>query len=102
MVKDVPIGENGTVHVEIYLTVSGCPLRDKITRDVTSAVSSVEGVRLVTVEMDVISDKQRAELRQKLRDPSVEPRIPFPEAGSVTRVYCVASGKGGVGKSSLT
>jgi ATP-binding protein involved in chromosome partitioning len=102
MVKDVTIGENGTVHVEIYLTVSGCPLRDKITRDVTAAVSEVEGVRHVTVEMDVMSDQQRTDLRRKLRGDAEEPRIPFAEPGSLTRVYCVASGKGGVGKSSLT
>jgi ATP-binding protein involved in chromosome partitioning len=102
MVKDVTIGENGTVHVEIYLTVSGCPLRDKITRDVTDAVSGVDGVRHVTVEMDVMSDQQRTDLRRKLRGDVEEPRIPFAEPGSLTRVYCVASGKGGVGKSSLT
>jgi len=102
MVKDVTIGENGTVHVEIYLTVSGCPLRDKITRDVTDAVSEVAGVRHVTVELDVMSDQQRTDLRRKLRGDAEEPRIPFAEPGSLTRVYCVASGKGGVGKSSLT
>ncbi len=102
MVKNVTIGENGTVHVEIFLTVSGCPLRDKITRDVTAAVSEVEGVRHVTVEMDVMSDQQRTDLRRKLRGDAEEPRIPFAEPGSLTRVYCVASGKGGVGKSSLT
>ncbi len=102
MVKNVTIGDNGTVHVEIYLTVSGCPLRDKITRDVTAAVSEVDGVRHVTVELDVMSDQQRTELRRKLRGDAEEPRIPFAEPGSLTRVYCVASGKGGVGKSSLT
>src|SRR4051812_16733721 len=102
MVKNVTIGENGTVHVEIYLTVSGCPLRDKITRDVTDAVSAVDGVRHVTVEMDVMSDQQRTDLRRQLRGTTEEPRIPFAEPGSLTRVYCVASGKGGVGKSSVT
>ncbi|HWM03578.1 MAG TPA: Mrp/NBP35 family ATP-binding protein [Actinophytocola sp.] len=102
MVKNVTIGENGTVHVEIFLTVSGCPLRDKITRDVTEAVSTVDGVRHVTVEMDVMSDQQRTDLRRKLRGDADEPRIPFAEPGSMTRVYCVASGKGGVGKSSIT
>jgi ATP-binding protein involved in chromosome partitioning len=102
MVKDVTIGENGTVHVEVYLTVSGCPLRDKITKDVTAAVSAVEGVRHVTVELDVMSDAQRTELRRKLRGDAEEPKIPFAEPGSLTRVYCVASGKGGVGKSSVT
>ncbi|HEY0451921.1 Mrp/NBP35 family ATP-binding protein [Actinophytocola sp.] len=102
MVKNVTIGENGTVHVEIFLTVSGCPLRDKITKDVTAAVSAVDGVRHVTVEMDVMSDQQRTDLRRKLRGDAEEPRIPFAEPGSLTRVYCVASGKGGVGKSSVT
>jgi ATP-binding protein involved in chromosome partitioning len=102
MVKNVSVGENGTVHVEIFLTVSGCPLRQKITDDVTAAAMTVEGVRHVTVEMDVMSDQQRTELRQKLRGSSEEPKIPFAEPGSMTRVYCVASGKGGVGKSSVT
>jgi ATP-binding protein involved in chromosome partitioning len=102
MVKDVTIGENGAVHVEIYLTVSGCPLRDKITRDVTAAVSEVDGVRHVTVDLDVMSDQQRTDLRRRLRGDAEEPRIPFAEPGSLTRIYCVASGKGGVGKSSLT
>ncbi|OLF15601.1 Mrp/NBP35 family ATP-binding protein [Actinophytocola xanthii] len=102
MVKNVTIGDNGAVHVEIFLTVSGCPLRDKITNDVTAAVSAVPGVRHVTVEMDVMSDQQRSELRRSLRGDAEEPRIPFAEPGSLTRVYCVASGKGGVGKSSLT
>ncbi|OLF07235.1 sodium:proton antiporter [Actinophytocola xinjiangensis] len=102
MVKDVTIGENGAVNVEIYLTVSGCPLRDKITRDVTEAVSAVDGVREVTVALDVMSDQQRTDLRRKLRGDAEEPKIPFAEPGSLTRVYCVASGKGGVGKSSVT
>ncbi|HEX2132890.1 MAG TPA: Mrp/NBP35 family ATP-binding protein [Actinophytocola sp.] len=102
MVKDVTIDEDGTVHVAIFLTVSGCPLRDKITHDVTAAVSAVDGVRHVTVELDVMSDQQRTELRRRLRGDAEEPKIPFAEPGSLTRVYCVASGKGGVGKSSVT
>ncbi|WP_460407026.1 Mrp/NBP35 family ATP-binding protein [Actinophytocola sediminis] len=102
MVKNVTVGEHGAVHVEIYLTVAGCPLRDKITRDVTTAVTAVEGVGEVTVELDVMSDQQRTELRRSLRGDAEEPKIPFAEPGSLTRVYCVASGKGGVGKSSLT
>ncbi len=68
----------------------------------TAAVSEVDGVRHVTVELDVMSDQQRTDLRRKLRGDAEEPRIPFAEPGSMTRVYCVASGKGGVGKSSLT
>jgi ATP-binding protein involved in chromosome partitioning len=102
MVKDVTVGPDGTVDVAVYLTVAGCPLRDKITKDVTDAVSALDGVRAVRVELDVMSDQQRTELRKSLRGGVEEPRIPFAEPGSLTRVYCVASGKGGVGKSSVT
>jgi len=102
MVKDVSVSPDGLVAVEVYLTVAGCPLRDKITNDVNAAVSELAGVREVRVELDVMSDEQRTELRRKLRGDADEPRIPFAEPGSLTRVYCVASGKGGVGKSSVT
>jgi ATP-binding protein involved in chromosome partitioning len=102
MVKDVTVQPDGTVIVAIYLTVAGCPLRDKITQDTTAAVSALGGVRDVRVELDVMSDEQRTDLRKSLRGDSKEPVIPFAQPGSLTRVYCVASGKGGVGKSSVT
>ncbi|TDD53658.1 Mrp/NBP35 family ATP-binding protein [Saccharopolyspora elongata] len=102
MVKSVSIGPDGDVAVEVYLTVQGCPMRETITQRVTDAVSAVEGVASVRVELDVMSDEQRTELRKMLRGSAEEPRIPFAEPGSMTRVYCVASGKGGVGKSSVT
>jgi ATP-binding protein involved in chromosome partitioning len=102
MVKDVTIGADGAVTVSVYLTVAGCPLRDKITADVTAAVGKVEGVTGVKVDLDVMSDEQRTELRRSLRGDQAEPVIPFAQPGSLTRVYCVASGKGGVGKSSTT
>ena len=102
MVKSVTVGEDGKVDVEVYLTVQGCPMRETITQRVDQAVREVDGVREVTVELDVMSDEQRSELRKQLRGDSEEPRIPFAEPGSMTRVYCVASGKGGVGKSSVT
>ena len=102
MVKDVTVGPDGAVVVSVYLTVAGCPLRDKITADVTEAVSKLSGVRSVRVDLDVMSDEQRTELRKSLRGDSKEPVIPFAQPGSMTRVYCVASGKGGVGKSSVT
>jgi ATP-binding protein involved in chromosome partitioning len=102
MVKDVSIGPDGDVRVEVYLTVQGCPMRETITQRVDTAVSEVDGVRSVDVQLDVMSDEQRAELRKQLRGDAEEPRIPFAEPGSMTRVYCVASGKGGVGKSSVT
>ena len=102
MVKDISVGEDGVVTVAIYLTVAGCPLKDTITRDTKAAVSKLPGVRDVHVELDVMSDEQRTELRRKLRGDVEEPVIPFAQPGSLTRVYCVASGKGGVGKSSVT
>ncbi|MBN6036710.1 Mrp/NBP35 family ATP-binding protein [Amycolatopsis sp. 195334CR] len=102
MVKDVTVGEDGVVVVAIYLTVAGCPLKDTITKDTTAAVEKLGGVRGVRVELDVMSDEQRTELRKSLRGDAKEPVIPFAQPGSLTRVYCVASGKGGVGKSSVT
>src|SRR4030095_17123018 len=60
------------------------------------------GISAVRVELDVMSDEQRTELRRGLRGDAADPVIPFAEPGSLTRVYCVASGKGGVGKSSVT
>lgn len=102
MVKSVDIAPDGAVDVGVYLTVSGCPLRDTITSNVTEAVSRVEGVTRVGVELDVMSDEQRRELATSLRGGKAEREIPFAQPGSLTRVYCVASGKGGVGKSSVT
>ena len=102
MVKDVEVGSDGAVVVGVFLTVAGCPMRDKITKDVTEAVSALEGVTAVRVDLDVMSDQQRTELRKTLRGGAEEPVIPFAQPGSLTRVYCVASGKGGVGKSSVT
>ncbi|MGW5573113.1 Mrp/NBP35 family ATP-binding protein [Nocardia thailandica] len=102
MVKSVAIADNNDVHIEIYLTTSGCPLRTEIVQRVTGAVADVTGAGAVTVDLDVMSDEQRTELRKQLRGDSAEPVIPFAQPGSLTRVYAVASGKGGVGKSSVT
>ncbi len=102
MVKSVGVGPDGRVRVEIYLTVAGCPLRDTITKDVTAAVSAVPGVSSVAVDLDVMSDEQRRELQGRLRGGRPERSVPFAEPGSLTRVFAVASGKGGVGKSSVT
>jgi len=102
MVKSVDVTRDGRVDVGVWLTVSGCPLRDTITRDVTAAVSGINGVRDVHVLLDVMSDVQRRELQAQLRGGQAEREIPFAQPGSLTRVYAVASGKGGVGKSSIT
>ena len=101
MVKRVAVAD-GVADVGVYLTVVGCPMRELITKRVTDAVSRVPGITSVRVELDVMSDQQRADMRKNLRGDTPEAVIPFAQPGSLTRVYCVASGKGGVGKSSVT
>jgi ATP-binding protein involved in chromosome partitioning len=101
MVKGIEIS-GGDVRVEVYLTIAGCPLRDTITRDVTAAVAKLPGVTSVRVDLDVMSEEQRKALQTQLRGGRAEPVIPFSQPSSLTRVYAVASGKGGVGKSSVT
>jgi ATP-binding protein involved in chromosome partitioning len=102
MVESVDVTPDGAVRVSVLLTVAGCPMKDRLTRDVTAAVSGVDGVRDVKVALGVMSDAQRTELRKSLRGDAPSPEIPFAKPGSRTRVYAVASGKGGVGKSSVT
>ena len=101
MVKSVVVVD-GVADIGVYLTVAGCPMRETITTRVTDAVSRVPGVSSVRVELDVMSDQQRTDMRKNLRGGAPEAVIPFAQPGSLTRVYCVASGKGGVGKSSVT
>ncbi|MCU0267426.1 MAG: Mrp/NBP35 family ATP-binding protein [Acidimicrobiales bacterium] len=114
MVRAVRI--DGTrVEVQVALTIAGCPLRNEIDRRVSSAVTDLDGVDTVGLDFTVMTDEERAELRQRLHgDPSAtagsqqahghaEGRaIPFADPSSRTRVLLIASGKGGVGKSSLT
>src|SRR3546814_618113 len=102
MVDTVEIGEAGLVSVKVLLTVAGCPLKDTINRDVTAAVTRVPGVTGVDLELGVMTPEQRGELKNILSDGKAEREIPFAQAGSLTKVYAIASGKGGVGKSSVT
>ncbi|MBO0837030.1 MAG: P-loop NTPase, partial [Actinobacteria bacterium] len=102
MVKSLEVTPGGVVVVGVWLTVSGCPLRDTITKDVTAAVGKLPGVTAVQVELDVMSEEQRRELQTKLRGGQPQKEVPFAKPGSLTKVYAVASGKGGVGKSSVT
>ena len=102
MVESVAADDAGHVAVTILLTVAACPLKDTLTKDTTEALSKVPGVTGVTVTLGVMSDEQRAELKTMLRGGTAEREVPFAKAGSLTRVYAVASGKGGVGKSSVT
>lgn len=88
--------------VGVDLTTAGCPMKSTLSKDSTAAALSVEGIDEVAVELGVMSTEQRAGLRSMLRGGEDAPRIPFAELGSLTRVYAIASGKGGVGKSSVT
>src|SRR3954454_18965310 len=102
MVKSVEVDADGGVHVEIYLTTSACPKKTEISERVTQAVADVPGTGAVRVTLDVMNDEQRTELRKQLRGDAAEPVIPFAQPSSLSRVYAVASGKGGVGKSTVT
>jgi ATP-binding protein involved in chromosome partitioning len=103
MVRSVAVGPSGATEIGILLTVAGCPLRDKLTTDITAAVGAVAGVSAVRVDFGVMTPEQRRDLQTSLRGgATAEPVIPFAQPGSRTRVYAVASGKGGVGKSSVT
>jgi ATP-binding protein involved in chromosome partitioning len=102
MVESVEIAPDGAVKVKVLLTVAGCPLKDTITRDVTAAVSRVAGVTSVDLELGVMTAEQRGGLQELLRGGQAQREIPFAQAGSLTKVFAIASGKGGVGKSSVT
>jgi ATP-binding protein involved in chromosome partitioning len=105
MVKSIEISPAGQVAVGVYLTVAGCPMRDTITRLVTDAVKPLPGVSGVQVELDVMSEEQRRELQATVRGGAAaapERVIPFAQPSSLTKVYAIVSGKGGVGKSSVT
>jgi ATP-binding protein involved in chromosome partitioning len=102
MVEAVTVTPGGAVTVDVLLTVPGCPMKAELTRSVTEAVSRVEGVSAVEVKLGVMTDAQRGDLRTMLRGDGPANEIPFAQPGSRTRVYAVASGKGGVGKSSVT
>ena len=102
MVKSIDVDRDGSVHVAIYLTIASCPKKSEISDRVTKAVADVPGTAAVKVSLDVMNDEQRTELRKQLRGDAREPVIPFAQPSSLTRVYAVASGKGGVGKSTVT
>lgn len=101
MVRDVTV-DGSEVTVVVALTVAGCPMKDRITREITAAVLPLPGIHAVQVELDVMTDEQRSGLRRQLRGDGDEVTVPFAEADSRTKVFCIASAKGGVGKSSVT
>jgi ATP-binding protein involved in chromosome partitioning len=102
MVESVEAGADGLVRVKVLLTVAGCPLKDTITRDVNAAVGKVAGVTGVDLTLGVMSGEQRSGLQEKLRGGQAQKEIPFGRPGTLTKVFAIASGKGGVGKSSVT
>ena len=102
MVDDVSLDADGFVRVRVLLTIQGCPLQSTIEHDVTAALQGVEGVTGLDLEMGVMTDEQRAAMKQALRGGIADREIPFAKDGNTTQVLLVASGKGGVGKSSVT
>ena len=102
MVDSVSIDDAGVVSVKVLLTVAGCPLKDTINRDTTSALEKVDGVTGVALELGVMTNEQRTEMRNGLTGGQAQREIPFAQPGSLTKVFAIASGKGGVGKSSVT
>ncbi|MFD7073076.1 Mrp/NBP35 family ATP-binding protein [Nocardioides sp. NPDC057577] len=102
MVDSVSIDDAGVVSVKVLLTVAGCPLKDTINRDTTAALEKVDGVTGVDLELGVMTNEQRTEMRNGLTGGQAQREIPFAQPGSLTKVFAIASGKGGVGKSSVT
>ncbi|MBA2348531.1 MAG: Mrp/NBP35 family ATP-binding protein [Solirubrobacterales bacterium] len=98
MVRSVEIAESGTVDVKISLTTPGCPIKDHFVDAVTEAVSALEGVSTVNVSFDVLTDPEKQKLMQRLGGAA----LPDGSLAAVANVICVGSGKGGVGKSTLT
>ena len=98
MVRSIDISENGVVDVTVSLTTAGCPIRGHFQTSVAEAVSSLQGVTHVNVYFDVLTDTQKTALQQKLGRGS----LPEGSLARVANVMCIGSGKGGVGKSTLT
>jgi ATP-binding protein involved in chromosome partitioning len=98
MVRSIDISDNGVVDVTVSLTTAGCPIRGHFQTSVAQAVSALDGVTHVNVYFDVLSDSEKASLQQKLGRAS----LPAGALAQVSNVLCIGSGKGGVGKSTLT
>jgi ATP-binding protein involved in chromosome partitioning len=100
MVESVRV-DSGVVNLAIKLTISGCPMRDRLHSDITNAVIAIEGVQSVSIQFGVMTDEEREAVKKLLRG-GREKFNPFAQDDSLTRVIGIASGKGGVGKSSIT
>src|SRR3954467_9726438 len=99
MVRSIDIRDGGVVDVMVSLTTPGCPIRNHFQTGVANAVRTIEGVTAVNVSFDVLTDQQKATLQQKLGRGG---GLPTGALAQVANVLCVGSGKGGVGKSTLT
>jgi len=99
MVRSVEIRDAGVVDVTVSLTTPGCPIRNHFQTGVTNAVRGVDGVTQVNVSFDVLTDQQKADLQRKLGRGG---GLPTGALAQVANILCVGSGKGGVGKSTLT
>jgi ATP-binding protein involved in chromosome partitioning len=100
MVEDLS-EENGVVTIKVLLTISGCPMQDRLRSDISTALTNIEGVKSVNLTFGVMSQDQRDNVKKVVRG-GREKTIPFAQPESLTRVIGIASGKGGVGKSSVT
>ncbi|WP_300265836.1 Mrp/NBP35 family ATP-binding protein [Microbacterium sp.] len=100
MVREISV-DDGHAHVAIALTIVGCPAADRIESDVRRAAASVDGIADVTIDLGVMTPAERKALTEKLRDGRPARQMPF-GPDSLTRVILVSSGKGGVGKSTVT
>jgi ATP-binding protein involved in chromosome partitioning len=98
MVRSIEIGGNGVVDITVSLTTPGCPIKGHFQTAVAEAAEALEGVEHVNVYFDVLDDTQKAALQQKLGRGS----LPDGALAQVANVLCIGSGKGGVGKSTLT
>jgi ATP-binding protein involved in chromosome partitioning len=98
MVRSIEIGGNGVVDITVSLTTPGCPIKGHFQTAVAEAAGAIEGVTHVNVYFDVLNDTQKAALQQKLGRGS----LPQGALAQVANVLCIGSGKGGVGKSTLT
>ncbi|MDY2941247.1 MAG: Mrp/NBP35 family ATP-binding protein [Varibaculum sp.] len=99
MIGEIEITDT-ELRVQILLTIAGCPMRGDIEAQARRALNEVKGERELVLTMTPMTDEQRSELREKLSGPTRE--NPFTKPGSLTRIYAITSGKGGVGKSSIT
>jgi ATP-binding protein involved in chromosome partitioning len=93
--------ENGIAQLRILLTISGCPMKDRLHQDISKSVSVIAEVKNIEIEFGVMNDSQRDNVKKLLRG-GREKFIPFAQPDSLTRVWGISSGKGGVGKSSVT